>query len=303
MTDTPLLLSLSAECQYFLRACLLGAALGAFFDFFRILRRSFGGGAIVIGLQDLFYWLVAGYATFSFLLRYCDGRLRWFVFCGELLGWVLFRLTLGGWFVMLGSGILKLIIRLITGVVGLVIKLITGIVSLIIRLLRLLIKALAAPFVFLYRVFGIPLKTAAVNRVNHVKKVCRNRKFRLKKRIGLLYNRYIPHFGGRHRQPGQGGVNVSKRKKRKANWLVRFFMLCFVGYVAVSLIGMQVEVTTKRRQLLALQQSVAQQRRLNDETQRLLNGENDAEYIERVARDKLGYAYPDEKIFIDRSGN
>ncbi len=292
MTDTPLLLSLSAECQYFLRACLLGAALGVFFDFFRILRRSFGGGTVVVALQDLFYWLVVGYATFSFLLRYCDGRLRWFVFCGELLGWTLFRLTLGGLFVALGSGALNLIIRLVTGMI-----------RLIIWIIRLLFKVLAAPFVFLYRVFGIRIKTAAVNRVNHVKKVCRNRKFRLKKRVELLYNCYIPHFGGKRHQPVQGGVNVSKRKKRKANWLVRFFMLCFVGFVAVSLIGMQVEVTSKRRQLLALQQNVAQQQRLNAETQRLLNGENDEEYIERVARDKLGYAYPDEKIFIDRSGN
>ncbi len=292
MTDIPLLLTLSAECQYFLRACLLGAALGVFFDFFRILRRSFGGGTILICLQDLFYWLVVGYVTFSFLLRYCDGRLRWFVFFGELLGWILFRLTLGGWFVAFGSAVLTLIIRLVT-----------GIFKLLLRLIRLLIKAITAPFLFLYRVFGTRIKTAAVNRVNHVKKVCRNRKFRLKKQLKLLYNRYIPHFGGGLHRVKQGGVNMSKRKKRKANWLVRFFMLCFVGYVAISLIGMQVEVTAKRRQLLALQQSIEQQKRINAETERLLNGENDEEYIERVARDKLGYAYPDEKIFIDRSGN
>lgn len=292
MTDLPLLLSLSAECQYFLRACLLGAALGIFFDFFRILRRSFGGGTGIICLQDLFYWLVVGYATFSFLLRYCDGKLRWFVFCGELLGWVLFRLTLSGWFVALGSGVLNLMIRLVTRIVGLTLWFI-----------RLLVKVVLAPFLFLYRVFGIRIKNAAVNRVNLVKKVCRNRKFRLKKQVKLLYNRYIPQFGGRLHRSKQGGVNVSKRKKRKANWLVRFFMLCFVGFVAISLIGMQVEVTSKRRQLLALQQNVEQQKRINAETQRLLNGENDEEYIERVARDKLGYAYPDEKIFIDRSGN
>ncbi|HWP50893.1 MAG TPA: spore cortex biosynthesis protein YabQ [Clostridia bacterium] len=292
MTDTPLLLSLSAECQYFLRACLLGAALGVFFDIFRILRRSFGGGTVVVCLQDLFFWLVVGYTTFSFLLRYCDGRLRWFVFCGELIGWVLFRLVLGSWFVALGSGILDLIIRLVT-----------GIIKLVLRVIRLLIKTLIAPFLILFRVLGVRIKTAAVNRVNHVKKVCRNRKFRLKKQVGLLYNRYIPHLGGRLHRSKQGGVNVSKRKKRKANWLVRLFMLCFVGFVAVSLIGMQVEVTSKRRQLLSLQQNVEQQKRINAETQRLLSGENDEEYIERVARDKLGYAYPDEKIFIDRSGN
>ena len=96
---------------------------------------------------------------------------------------------------------------------------------------------------------------------------------------------------------------MAKRRKRRANWLVRFFMLSFVVYVAISLIGMQVEVTSKRRELLALQQNVEQQKLLNAEAQRLLEGDTDADYIARVARDKLGYAYPDEKIFIDRSGN
>lgn len=292
MADLPLLLSLSAECQYFLRACLLGAALGIFFDFFRILRRSFGGSTVVVCLQDLLYWLVVGYATFSFLLRYCNGQLRWFIFCGELFGWVIFRLTLGGWFVVLGSGILNFIIRLVTGIIGLVL-----------RLVRFLTKVISAPFLLLYRVFGIRIKNMAQNRVIHVKKVCHNRKLCLKKQVKLLYNCYVPKFGGKQDHSKQGGVNMSKRKKRKGNWLVRFFMLCFIGYVAISLITMQVQVASKRRYLLALEHSVEQQQLMNAETERLLNSENDESYIERIARDKLGYAYPDEKIFIDRSGN
>ena len=62
------------------------------------------------------------------------------------------------------------------------------------------------------------------------------------------------------------------------------------------------QVAAKRRELLALQQYVEQQKLVNEETQRILSGESDEEYIERIAHDKLGYAYPDEKIFIDRSG-
>lgn len=96
---------------------------------------------------------------------------------------------------------------------------------------------------------------------------------------------------------------MTKRRKRRVNWLVRFFMLSFVTYVTISMIGMQVEVTSKRRELMALEQGIEQQRLINTETQRLLEGDTDAEYIARIARDKLGYAYPDEKIFIDRSGN
>lgn len=76
-----------------------------------------------------------------------------------------------------------------------------------------------------------------------------------------------------------------------------------MAYVTIALIGMQLQVTAKRRQLNELLHSIAQQRLVNDETRRVLSNGTDEEYVERVARDQLGYAYPDEKIFIDRSGN
>jgi cell division protein FtsB len=85
--------------------------------------------------------------------------------------------------------------------------------------------------------------------------------------------------------------------------MVRLIVLCFVAYVAISLIGMQLEVTAKRRRLTEILHSIAQQELVNDETRRILSNGTDKEYIERIARDQLGYAYPDEKIFIDRSGS
>lgn len=95
---------------------------------------------------------------------------------------------------------------------------------------------------------------------------------------------------------------MSKRRKRKANWLMRTALLCSIAYVVVTLIGMQVEVNEKRRYLVSVEREVYRQQAENAEIKRILDGGTDREYIERVARDKLGYAYPDEKIFIDRSG-
>lgn len=95
---------------------------------------------------------------------------------------------------------------------------------------------------------------------------------------------------------------MARKRKYRSNWIARLAVFCFAVYVTVSLIGMQVQVAAKRRELLALQQNVEQQKLVNEETQRILSRESDEEYIERIAHDKLGYAYPDEKIFIDRSG-
>ena len=40
----------------------------------------------------------------------------------------------------------------------------------------------------------------------------------------------------------------------------------------------------------------------NDELNRVLESGNDLEIVERVARDKLGYAKPNERVFVDISG-
>mgnify|MGYP005762139797 FL=1 len=93
-----------------------------------------------------------------------------------------------------------------------------------------------------------------------------------------------------------------RRRKQKASLLLRISVICFVTYVAVTLVNMQLDVTAKRRELILLQQSVEQQKLENKETERMLQMGENREYIERIARDKLEFAYPDEKIIIDVSG-
>ena len=93
-----------------------------------------------------------------------------------------------------------------------------------------------------------------------------------------------------------------KQRKRKGGLISRMALFCFVVYVTVALVNMQLEVTAKRRELHTLQDSIVQQELLNDETRRILMLEEDERYVERIARDKLGFAYPNERIYIDRSG-
>ena len=40
----------------------------------------------------------------------------------------------------------------------------------------------------------------------------------------------------------------------------------------------------------------------NTELERLISSGGEDEYMERIARDRLGYAAPGERIFIDMSG-
>ena len=50
-------------------------------------------------------------------------------------------------------------------------------------------------------------------------------------------------------------------------------------------------------------QQVAAQEAANTELQRTLDSGDEAAYMERIARDKLGYVLPGEHIYVDMSGD
>ncbi|MBR5520582.1 MAG: septum formation initiator family protein [Oscillospiraceae bacterium] len=70
-------------------------------------------------------------------------------------------------------------------------------------------------------------------------------------------------------------------------------------YLSISLITAQFELMTKRQEY----ETVAEQRQRIEievqETRSLLEEGEDAVYIERIARERLGYANPGEKIYVD----
>ena len=52
----------------------------------------------------------------------------------------------------------------------------------------------------------------------------------------------------------------------------------------------------------AMQQQLEAQQAQNDELSRVLQSGTDEEIVERVARDQLGYAKPNERVFVDMTG-
>ena len=70
----------------------------------------------------------------------------------------------------------------------------------------------------------------------------------------------------------------------------------------MSLISVQMEIIAKRQQLENVDQQVLTQQAENEELQRTLDTDDEAAYMERLARTKLGYALPNERVFIDMSG-
>lgn len=76
------------------------------------------------------------------------------------------------------------------------------------------------------------------------------------------------------------------------------FLLVIV-YLTINLISAQFELMTKKQELANVQ---TQKERLELEvadTESLLEEDQDEVYIERIARERLGYANPGEKVYID----
>lgn len=60
------------------------------YDTLRLLRLMIRHHSLVIGLEDLFYWIGAGAVTFRLLYEYNDGILRAYIIGGVLAGMILY---------------------------------------------------------------------------------------------------------------------------------------------------------------------------------------------------------------------
>ena len=96
------------------------------------------------------------------------------------------------------------------------------------------------------------------------------------------------------------------RRKRKRNtvWrgLLRLFFLLLLLSLLAAYISNQVAISSRRAELQTLNEQIAQQKTQNEEMERILSGDAD-EVTEWVARDSYNYAAPNERVFVDVTGN
>ena len=100
-------------------------------------------------------------------------------------------------------------------------------------------------------------------------------------------------------------ASKSRRKRRKNTvWkaVLRLFFVLLLLSMLVAYISNQVTISSKHAELDTLNEQIAQQKTENEEMQRILSGNAD-QITEWVARDSYSYAAPNERIFVDVTGN
>lgn len=82
--------NIQIEARLLALSVLTGAGLMAFYDALRIFRLVIRHGWLWIGVEDLIYWVIAGFTVFFLLYQENDGAIRWYVIGTVLLTMVVY---------------------------------------------------------------------------------------------------------------------------------------------------------------------------------------------------------------------
>ena len=96
---------------------------------------------------------------------------------------------------------------------------------------------------------------------------------------------------------------MKRKSKKNKSLILRLFILCVCAYFTVTLANLWGTLNESRKELEALNEQYATTLNDIEEYRALLSSYSDKEIIEKAARERLGYVYSDEQIFIDISGN
>ena len=85
--------------------------------------------------------------------------------------------------------------------------------------------------------------------------------------------------------------------------ITRILVLCVSVYLVFSLTTLWTDLTEGKRKLDEYNAQIADTERKINEYKELLAEGNEKAIIEKAARDRLGYVFADEQVYIDVSGN
>ena len=97
-------------------------------------------------------------------------------------------------------------------------------------------------------------------------------------------------------------VPMAATKKRKRRIVVIVAVIAITIYVGISMVFITNSYREKNQEIQQVQQQIDEQTVLNQEYQEMIDQGVDDEYIQKLAREKLGLVYPDERVYIDMGG-
>lgn len=95
---------------------------------------------------------------------------------------------------------------------------------------------------------------------------------------------------------------TAKNERSFVNGLIKLGILVIAAIIAYNLVDQQIVLADKRKTLAKLEEQKQVLMVSNAEKKQLIEKSDQDEFVEKIAREYFGFAYPDEHIYIDISG-
>ena len=96
---------------------------------------------------------------------------------------------------------------------------------------------------------------------------------------------------------------MKQKPKRRKSVIVRLIVLGVSVYMIATLVGLGNQLAENRAQLAELEKQRDIEKLQIEQLKALLDSDSHSAIIEKAARERLGFVYSDEEIYIDISGN
>lgn len=96
---------------------------------------------------------------------------------------------------------------------------------------------------------------------------------------------------------------MATEKKAGKSILLRLAVLAFAVYMIISLTSLWSQLVVSKKELGELEKDAKERELKISELSRLLEDGDETEIIEKAARERLGYVYADEQVYVDISGS
>ena len=83
------------QLSVLIKAVGMGYFLGLLFFLLRLMNFGFRKSIVAVSIRDIVFFVISAFLCFIFSLKYCSGMLRFYVFAGELMGFLMFRIFPG----------------------------------------------------------------------------------------------------------------------------------------------------------------------------------------------------------------
>ena len=94
-----------------------------------------------------------------------------------------------------------------------------------------------------------------------------------------------------------------KRKKSVLNRVVNIAIVAICCYLAASFVTLFMEVSARKSKIEEVKAQCEEQKIRNDELEGMLEQESVREFVVKIAREKLDFIFPDERVYFNASGN